>query len=99
MLRVFISIYLAFNGLFNAVISHQSGTAQAALQVAGASPTGVDQTLEHIVSPTTPYTYSRVTADFQGNLTLLWATENQLCHRSYRGMEERDVLKYQPTPI
>lgn len=50
MLRVFISIHLAFNGMFDAVISHQSGTAQAALQVAGASPTVVDQTQEHIVS-------------------------------------------------
>lgn len=43
-LRAFISIHLAFNGMFDAVISHQSGTT---LQVAGASPTAGDQTQEH----------------------------------------------------
>ncbi len=67
MLRVFISFYLAFNGMFDAVISHQSGTAQAALQVAGASPTVVDQTQEHIVSQL--LTPNRVTAAFQGNVS------------------------------
>lgn len=79
MLRVFISINLAFNGMFDTVISRQSGTARrAALQVAGASPTVVDQTQEHIVSQL--LTPSRVTAAFQGHFILLWATENQLCH-------------------
>lgn len=52
--------------MLDAVISHQSGRARAALQVAGASPTVVDRTQEHIASLL--LTPSRVTAAFQGSL-------------------------------
>lgn len=48
--------------MFDAVISHQSGT--KALQVAGAAPTVVDQTQEHILSQF--LTPSRMTAAFKG---------------------------------
>lgn len=62
MLRVFISIHLAFNGMSDAVISQVQR--KAALQVAGASPTVEDLMREHILF-TTSFTSQRETATFQ----------------------------------
>lgn len=81
--------------MFDAVISHQSGTT---LQVAGASPTAVDQTQEHffffLFHNSTP---SRVTAAFQANSSCS-EPQKTSCATDPRGWKLQGPEEHQLTP-